>query len=111
MMADKKLVKNILLNLLSNAVKYSGEGKDIELDTEVHDVYTLIRVKDHGIGIPEKDKNRMFERFFRAENTINIQGTGLGLNIVKKYLELLNGKIAFESEVNKGTTFTVTLPN
>ncbi|HEX8038863.1 MAG TPA: sensor histidine kinase, partial [Chryseosolibacter sp.] len=65
---------------------------------------------DHGIGIPESEQQEIFKRFYRAENATNIQGTGLGLNIVKKYLTLLNGTIEFKSKVNEGTTFTVHIP-
>ena len=69
-----------------------------------------ITVKDHGMGIPIDEQKNLFERFFRAKNALNIQGTGLGLNIVAKYVEILNGLITFESELNKGTIFYITLP-
>lgn len=107
---DKNIIKNILINLLSNASKYSGEGKKIFFTTSIIDHNLDIVVKDEGIGIPEEDKPYLFSRFFRAHNTQNIQGTGLGLNIVKKYVDLLDGKINFISELNKGTTFTITIP-
>jgi len=110
LVSDKKILKNILINLLSNAVKYSNEEKEILLDASHKPGQLIIQVKDSGIGIPEKDQEHLFERFFRAENAVNIQGTGLGLNIVKKYIELMKGDITFESKVNEGTTFTVTLP-
>lgn len=106
---DKQFCKNILINLLSNASKYSEEGKDIELTTKLNDTLS-IQVRDYGIGIPESDKKHMFERFFRAKNAINIQGTGLGLNILHRYLELMNGTIRFESEVGQGTSFYIQLP-
>ena len=67
-------------------------------------------VIDHGIGIPEGDVKHMFERFFRAQNATNIQGTGLGLNIVKKYIDLMNGDIWFESQARKGSVFSIVLP-
>lgn len=106
---DKNILKNILLNLLSNASKYSGEGT-IVLDVAVTSEKITIAVKDKGIGIPENDLPFLFTRFFRAHNAGNIQGTGLGLNIVKRYVELLHGTIAVESELGTGTTFTVNIP-
>lgn len=106
---DKSIIKNVLLNLISNAIKYSEEGA-IEITSEVTESKVVLKIKDEGIGIPEKDQQFLFSRFFRAHNAGNIQGTGLGLNIVKRYVELLNGSIHFESELGKGTTFFVTIP-
>jgi PAS domain S-box-containing protein len=108
---DKQMFRNILLNLTSNAIKFSPEDKNIEVYTNVSDQEIIIKVKDQGIGIPKEEQDHLFERFFRAKNVTNIQGTGLGLNIVGKYLEAMNGKIDFISELDKGTTFTVTIPN
>jgi PAS domain S-box-containing protein len=106
---DKKLLKNILFNLLSNASKYSPENSVVLLDAHI-DMYMLfMKITDQGIGIPQEDKINLFERFFRASNAFNIQGTGLGLNIVKRYVELMGGSIDFESEEGIGSTFTVTL--
>ena len=105
---DMKFSRNICINLLSNAIKYSK--KDIFIDTEVNRNHILLTVKDSGIGIPEKEQEYLFTRFFRAKNALNVQGTGLGLNIVRKYLELMNGKITFESTLNEGTTFIVRFP-
>lgn len=107
---DAKLVRNILMNLLSNAIKFSPEGKQIELQTFVSDNEIKITVKDSGIGIAKEDQSHLFQRFFRGQNVTNIQGTGLGLNIVTKYIELMNGTIEFESELNIGTTFIIKLP-
>ncbi|MCX6180799.1 MAG: PAS domain-containing sensor histidine kinase [Bacteroidetes bacterium] len=107
---DKKILKNILFNLMSNAIKFSPEGKNIEVISEVKNLSVKISVKDHGIGISKADQKNLFERFFRGHNATHIQGTGLGLNIVARYAELMNGSIHFESEENKGTTFTITLP-
>jgi signal transduction histidine kinase len=70
----------------------------------------MIAVTDHGIGIPDTDKQYLFSRFYRAQNVTNIQGTGLGLTIVKRYVELMSGMIKFNSELNKGSTFTIMLP-
>ena len=108
---DKQMLRNILLNLGSNAIKFSPENKPIEVLTKVTPKEIIIKVTDHGIGIPKEEQAHMFERFFRAKNVTNIQGTGLGLNIVAKYLEAMNGRIEFESELNKGTTFTATILN
>lgn len=107
---DKQLLKNIINNLLSNAIKYSAEGKRIDFTTQYKNAHLTISVKDRGIGIPDTDKIHMFERFFRARNSINIGGTGLGLNIVKKHVELMNGSVEFISKENEGTTFMVKLP-
>lgn len=109
--SDKNLLKNILLNLLSNAIKYSPEDSVVQINCTLSNNNFEISVKDSGIGIPEKDKEQLFERFFRAGNALNIEGTGLGLNIVTKYVELLNGSISFESQEGKGSTFTILLPN
>ncbi len=107
---DKQLLKNICINLIGNAIKYSPEGKTIEFTTEVNSE-VKISVKDSGIGIPEADKQHMFERFFRAQNVTAIQGTGLGLNIVNRYVKLMNGKIEFMSKENVGSEFIVRFNN
>ncbi len=109
--SDVKILKNILFNLLSNAIKYTNIDEGIiELKIETKSDSILFSVSDNGIGIPEAEQAHMFERFFRATNVENIQGTGLGLNIVKRYTEMLNGDISFKSQSNIGTTFFVSLP-
>lgn len=107
---DKRLLKNILINLISNATKYSPIDSEVEIhgDTTAH--YVRILVRDYGIGIPEEEQIHLFERFYRANNATNIQGTGLGLNIVQKYVTLMGGKVEFESLLNQGTTFTLFFP-
>jgi len=105
---DGNLLKNCVINLIGNAIKYSGENTFIEFNTEVTENECIVTIKDDGIGIPEADQKHLFEAFFRAHNTGNIPGTGLGLNIVGRYVNLMNGKIDFQSNVNKGTTFTLT---
>ncbi|MEM6360482.1 MAG: PAS domain-containing sensor histidine kinase [Bacteroidota bacterium] len=105
---DDKIINNVLINLISNGIKYSE--KDVDMILTYQQNVLKIEVKDYGMGIPEQEKKHMFERFFRAKNAVNIQGTGLGLNIVKKYVEILEGTIDFESTLNKGTTFTVCFP-
>lgn len=107
---DKGLVRNIIINLLSNALKYSFDDTDIQFTTKIQDKEVSITVQDEGIGIPTADQEHLFGRFFRAQNATNISGTGLGLNIVKKYLDLMAGTISYKSQENVGTTFVVVLP-
>lgn len=107
---DQNLIKNCIINLLTNAIKYSGEGSQIEFATEITAKYCKISVRDNGIGIPEEDQKYLFGAFFRAHNTGNILGTGLGLNIVARHVELMNGEVAFESNMDTGTLFTLTFP-
>lgn len=110
LLTDKNVLKNILFNLLSNAIKYSGEHKKIGIRSNIDTGNLVIDVDDEGMGIPAHDQKYLFTRFFRASNVTNIQGTGLGLNIVAGYIKMLNGSIDFESEQGKGSTFTVTIP-
>jgi PAS domain S-box-containing protein len=105
---DPSLLKHILLNLLGNAIKFSGKHSVIKVHTEHTGNDVILKVKDAGIGISQEDQQHLFERFFRGANVSNIQGTGLGLHIVSKYAELMNGNITCESDLNEGTTFTVT---
>jgi len=107
---DEHLVRNILINLLSNAIKYSPNGEDIELSVDKKASNLIIKVKDKGIGIPEDQHKQMFSRFFRATNVSTIQGTGIGLTIVQRYLDIMKGSIRFESKINVGTTFIVEIP-
>jgi signal transduction histidine kinase len=108
---DKRLLKNVLMNLCSNAIKFSEENSIIHIDSELEGNSLLsISTIDSGIGISEEDLRHLSERFFRARNAANVQGTGLGLHIVSKYLELLGGKISIYSELGKGSTFTITIP-
>lgn len=107
---DHKLLRHILVNLLSNACKYSGDGTEIKLKTEVKGSKVILEIIDQGIGIPDDEQKNLFNRFFRARNAVTVQGTGLGLNIVKRYVDLLNGIIKFTSKENKGTTFIVEFP-
>lgn len=105
---DPSLLKHILLNLLGNAIKFSGKHTVIAVHTEHTGNSVILKVKDAGIGISQEDQQHLFERFFRGNNVSNIQGTGLGLHIVSRYAELMNGNITCESVLNEGTTFTVT---
>ncbi|WP_339917945.1 PAS domain-containing sensor histidine kinase [Yeosuana marina] len=108
---DEKIVELALSNLVHNAIKYSPEDTEIEIDVRQNYDKTTFDIKDKGIGIPIKDQKNIFNRYFRAENALLTQGTGIGLNIVKTHLENLGGNIKFVSEENKGTTFTITIPN
>lgn len=105
---DQKILRNILRNLLSNAIKYSS--KEIVVKSWTREDHCIIQVIDQGIGIPKDQQEFMFSKYFRATNSQGIEGTGLGLNIVKEYTTLLSGEIKCESTENKGTTFTLTLP-
>lgn len=108
--SDKKLLRNILINLLSNAIKFSEEGKVIEISAIAEEEYAKVSVHDQGIGISETDQQHLFTSFYRAANALNIQGTGLGLHIVKRYVDLIGGEVGLKSELNKGTTVTFTIP-
>ena len=107
---DQNLLKSCVVNLITNAIKYSGENTFIEFNSEIGSGNCMITIKDNGIGIPENDQKHLFEAFFRAHNTGNIPGTGLGLNIVARYTSLMNGKIEFKSNINHGTLFTLSFP-
>jgi PAS domain S-box-containing protein len=108
--SDPKLLRHILVNLISNAAKYSSEGMDITIKSWMDDDACKISIIDQGIGIPEVDHPHLFDRFFRASNVENIKGTGLGLNIVAHYINILDGHIDFSSEMGKGSVFTIVLP-
>jgi PAS domain S-box-containing protein len=105
---DHFLLRNIMINLLSNAIKFSPENSKIKVDSKFKNGQIEIRIKDSGIGISIKDKEHLFERFFRGANVTNIQGTGLGLHIVDKYVGLMDGEINLTSELDQGTTFVLT---
>jgi len=108
--SDKKLLRNILVNLLSNACKFSNENKRIWIKAQKSKNQVQIQVKDEGIGICKEDQKFLFETFFRGRNVQNIQGTGLGLHIIRRYVELLNGNVELRSEIEKGTVVTLSLP-
>lgn len=107
---DPSLLRKIVVNLLSNAIKYSAEGSLIRIQSYSDDTQITLVVNDQGIGISPDDQAHLFEQFYRAKNAVNIPGTGLGLHIVAKYVELMQGTISLRSELNKGTTITLTLP-
>lgn len=107
---DRQFLRNILINLVSNAIKFSDSSGTIELISRTDAEQLIIKVTDHGIGIPPQEQKYLFNRFFRAKNVTNIEGTGLGLNIVKKYVDLMKGTVTVESQLNHGTTFIVMIP-
>jgi len=107
---DRKLLKNILINLISNALKFSDEGATVDVRSRVAGQNVEISVTDKGIGISEEDQQHLFSSFFRGKNAVNIQGTGLGLHIVKRYTDLMGGSINLQSTLGVGTTITVTIP-
>ncbi|MEX2566243.1 MAG: HAMP domain-containing sensor histidine kinase, partial [Cyclobacteriaceae bacterium] len=107
---DRQFLRNILINLVSNAVKFSAPSDTIELISKTDAEQLVIKVTDHGIGIPLQEQKYLFNRFFRAKNVTNIEGTGLGLNIVKKYVDLMKGTVKVESQLNHGTTLIVIIP-
>jgi PAS domain S-box-containing protein len=107
---DPKILRQILTNLLSNAMKYSPENTLIDFSLTQENEQLIFKIKDSGIGIPEKDKVNLFASFYRASNVSNISGTGLGLAIVKKCVDLHKGEIRLDSQINEGTTFIVSIP-
>ena len=107
---DKRLLKNIYLNLISNAIKFSSENGAIALKIINNDNLLKTIIVDSGIGISEDDQAHLFTSFYRARNAVNIQGTGLGLHIVKRYVDILHGCISLESKLGEGTTVFVELP-
>ena len=109
--SDASLLKHVLINLVSNAIKFSPENAKIIISTINQKENIQIKVIDQGIGIPEKDQVHLFERFFRATNVTNIQGTGLGLHNVGRYIDLLKGNITYQSQLENGSVFCIELPN
>ncbi|MBC8988047.1 PAS domain-containing sensor histidine kinase [Pedobacter sp. N36a] len=107
---DQTLLKNCIVILIDNAIKYSGEESSIQFYTKVIENNCTIRICDNGIGIPLEDQRHLCEPFFRAHNTGKISGNGLGLSILSRYTELMNGKVDFKSRINRGTLFTLTFP-
>jgi signal transduction histidine kinase len=107
---DEKTLELVLSNLIRNAIKYSPEDSTIDVVVKKGDDKVQLEVIDEGIGIPEEDQKYIFKRYFRAENAVLTQGTGIGLNIAKQHLENLGASLEFSSMVNIGSTFTVNIP-
>lgn len=108
---DEKTVELALTNLVHNAIKYSPEHSVVTIKINQNDKVTIFEISDDGIGIPIKDQKNIFNRYFRAENALTTQGTGIGLNIVKSHIENLGGSLHFKSEQNVGSTFILSIPN
>ena len=107
---DDKLLRQILTNLLTNAIKYSPQNKKVEFQITVEHEQVKFVVSDHGIGIPKEDLENLFSAFHRGKNVGILPGTGLGLSIVKNCIDIHNGSISVESQLDIGTKFTVVLP-
>jgi PAS domain S-box-containing protein len=107
---DSGMLRNVVINLLSNSLKYSSIKSVISVEVISEDEQIVLSITDTGIGIPAEEQQHLFDRFFRAGNAVNLEGTGLGLHIVKRYLDLMQGKISFVSVLDEGTTFTIKLP-
>ncbi|MEO9572254.1 MAG: PAS domain-containing sensor histidine kinase [Polaribacter sp.] len=108
---DEKIIELALSNLVNNAIKYSPENSQINIEVKQDKNFTTFKIKDNGIGIPEADQKNIFNRYFRAENALLTQGTGIGLNIIKTHIESLGGNITFKSEENVGSTFKMKIIN
>jgi len=110
--ADKRMISHVIANLLSNAIKYNRIGGEIVIGAENNGDFVQISVRDTGLGIPEADQARVFEKFYRvnAKDRRKIEGTGLGLAIVKGVVEKHGGQLTFETEDGEGTTFIIRLP-
>ncbi|TXK74213.1 PAS domain-containing sensor histidine kinase [Mesonia sp. HuA40] len=107
---DEKILTLALTNLVNNAIKYSEENSEINIQLGQDETDFYINIIDEGIGIPKEEQKFIFDRYFRAENALMAEGTGIGLNIIKNHLEHLQGKISFKSIENKGSTFTLKIP-
>lgn len=106
----ERLLWHSLYNILTNAIDYSPKNSTITISLAHYDAELVIRIVDNGIGIPEKDQGRIFEPFYRGENTVNVQGTGLGLSVVSEAIRTHEGRIELESQLGVGTTMTLRLP-
>ena len=108
--SDEKILALALTNLVQNAIKYAPEETEISIGITEGETQIAFYVSDKGIGIPEAEQKFIFNRYFRAENALTLQGTGIGLNIAKSHLNQLQGDLTFESKLGVGSTFLITLP-
>lgn len=107
---DDKIFRQVFQNILSNAIKFSGENRKIDINiTENNNSYTII-IKDNGIGIPQEELSQIFKQFYRASNASEYRGSGLGMTIIKRSLDILSSKLDITSKLNKGTTITIDMP-
>ncbi|HQI46032.1 MAG TPA: HAMP domain-containing sensor histidine kinase [Bacteroidales bacterium] len=107
---DKNLIRYIIGNILNNAIKFTQQSNEIFFSVDDNSQNLIFIITDFGIGIPSGEQTYIFEPFYRASNTENIKGTGFGLSIVKRMIDLYNGKIFIKSQINKGTSITIILP-
>ena len=107
---DFRLLRSILTNILTNAVRYSFSDRAIGFVLSISNNHAFFSIKDCGLGIPEGDLNNIFEPFHRGKNVSNIPGTGLGLNIVKRFIAFLDGEIDISSQINQGTRVEISIP-
>jgi signal transduction histidine kinase len=107
---DRSFISYMLKNLINNAFKYGSENEIPEVILEFESTCFKVKVVDHGIGIPEQEMKNLFQSFYRASNAENVQGTGLGLVIVKKLAEMHDGTVFAESLINQGSTFGFFIP-
>jgi signal transduction histidine kinase len=107
---DEKIFQHILINLLSNAIKYSDLSTIVDFSLDIHNNEVKIVVTDNGIGIPLNEQDRIYDQFYRAKNVGAVSGTGLGMTVLKRSLDIIGGSIKLISEVDKGTTFEVIIP-
>ena len=110
MAIDPEAIDRVIMNLLSNAIKFSNENSNIYINLVVKDKEIELSFKDEGCGISEEEKERIFDRFYQGKNNDNIEGSGIGLNLCMLFVKAHDGKIFLESEINKGSIFTVILP-
>jgi len=108
--ANEELLSDLWINLIDNAIKFSPDGETISIRLTASSVDATVKIKDNGIGMDEETKRHIFDRFYQSDKSRSVEGNGLGLSLVKKILELENGKLAIESKPGKGSTITVTLP-
>ncbi|MFF2911422.1 sensor histidine kinase [Paenibacillus sp. NPDC057934] len=109
-LGNKELLQQVWLNLIQNAIKFSNRNSEVSIRLFEEDGYLMIQIMDHGMGIAAAEQERIFESFYKAHESRSGVGNGLGLAIVKRIIEIMNGQISVESELGKGTTFTVRLP-
>ena len=110
MAIDPEAIDRVVMNLLSNAIKFSNENSEIYINLLVKDKEIEVSFKDEGCGISKEEKERVFERFYQGKNNDNIEGSGIGLNLCMLFVKAHGGKLLLESEINKGSIFTVILP-
>lgn len=110
MAIDPEAIDRVIMNLLSNAIKFSNENSNIYINLVVKDKEIELSFKDEGCGISKEEKERIFDRFYQGKNNDNIEGSGIGLNLCMLFVKAHDGKIFLESEINKGSIFTIILP-